>query len=563
MHDPDLADPELLCRIPSVAGLILDVGCGTGALGAEHKRRNPRAKVLGIEANAEAAAIAAGRLDQVYIADLDLDPTPFAGEIDKGAIDCLIYGDALSRLRDPWQALRRHVEYLAGGGSVLLSVPNVEHWSFAARLLRGTWGYDEAGLLDAAHLRWFTADAVARMLRGAGLVPIDRTPRTVDAPDCESFVEALAPALRTLGIDADAYRQRAEPLHHVWRARRRPVADKLAVVSTMLPPIGGVSDVRVIEPMQALRADPSLAPTVIAHGQDTPSDIDGPRIFIFHRPLLAGDWGLEHLKSMIRNGWLVVCEFDDHPDYIAVLRRPNVLNFRAVHAVQTTTQPLAEVLRQHNPEVKAFANAVQRLPDVANFTRDDRCTLVFAGLNREGEWPEYIEAINAAADGAGDRLHFEIINDRAFFDALRTPHKHFTPLCDYETYQAILSRCEISFMPLTDTPFNRCKSDLKHIEAAASRVVSLASTVVYEDSIEDGRTGVLFRTPGELRQHLSRLVADLDGARAIADAARHSVRETRMLAYQLADRAAWYHSLWARRGELHRSLLARVPELAG
>ena len=74
-----------------------------------------------------------------------------------------------------------------------------------------------------------------------------------------------------------------------------------------------------------------------------------------------------------------------------------------------------------------------------------------------------------------------------------TPHKRFTPTCDYDTYMALLGQCEISFMPLGDTPFNRAKSDLKFIEAGACRVAALASHIVYADSIEDGRTGLLFR----------------------------------------------------------------------
>ena len=136
------------------------------------------------------------------------------------------------------------------------------------------------------------------------------------------------------------------------------------------------------------------------------------------------------------------------------------------------------------------------------------------------------------------------------------------PLCGYDTYQALLAGSEISFMPLLDTPFNRCKSDLKFIEAAAHRVTALASDVVYGDAIADGRTGVLFRSPEELEQRLLRLVANPDVTRTIGDAARAYVVRERMLAYQIADRAAWYHDLWARREELHAALLARVPELA-
>jgi len=40
------------------------------------------------------------------------------------------------------------------------------------------------------------------------------------------------------------------------------------------------------------------------------------------------------------------------------------------------------------------------------------------------------------------------------------------------------------------------------------------------------------------------------------------VRRRRMLAYQVADRVAWYRSLWQRRKELGAALLERTPELA-
>jgi glycosyltransferase involved in cell wall biosynthesis len=117
-------------------------------------------------------------------------------------------------------------------------------------------------------------------------------------------------------------------------------------------------------------------------------------------------------------------------------------------------------------------------------------------------------------------------------------------------------------MPLLDTPFNRCKSDLKFLEAAAARVTALASPIVYGETIADGRTGMVFHNPSELQQRLARIVANPEIGRVIADAARGYVERHRMMAYQVARRAGWYRSLWARREELNRALLARVPELA-
>jgi glycosyltransferase involved in cell wall biosynthesis len=169
--------------------------------------------------------------------------------------------------------------------------------------------------------------------------------------------------------------------------------------------------------------------------------------------------------------------------------------------------------------------------------------------------------LNAVSAILGDRLRFSIVHDQALFDGLESPHKVFTPTCDYDTYLNLLGACELSFMPLADTPFNRAKSDLKFIEAAACRVCALASPVVYGDTLEDGRTGMLFRSPEELRTRLLRACAMPDIARGIADRARDYVAAERMLAYQVADRIAWYRDLWARREALTEALFARAPEL--
>jgi glycosyltransferase involved in cell wall biosynthesis len=330
----------------------------------------------------------------------------------------------------------------------------------------------------------------------------------------------------------------------------------------MLAPIGGVSHVRVVEPMRALASDPAVR-TQISNGRDVPGiPGDAPRIWIFHRPALTGADGLETVRALLRHRYLIVTEFDDHPDYIPILQRPDMWNFRAVHAVQTTTPELADILRRDNDEIAIFPNGVRMLLPPRNHAEPGRLRLFFGGLNREQDWPPYVEALNEVAAEAGDRLHFDIVHDQGLFDALETPHKSFSPMLDYAPYLERLARCDVSFMPLADTPFNRAKSDLKFLEAAAWRVCALASPVVYGASVQDGRTGLLFRDEWELREKLRQLVAQPEQALALGVKARAWVAENRMLAYQVASRVAWYRSLWARREELTRKLLERMPELA-
>ncbi len=201
---------------------------------------------------------------------------------------------------------------------------------------------------------------------------------------------------------------------------------------------------------------------------------------------------------------------------------------------------------------------IRELRDPANFSNPDCLTVFFGALNRERDWEPLVPTINDVADVAGDRLRFQVVHDRAFFEALETPHKAFTPLCDYDTYIDLLAGCEVCFMPLSDTVFNRAKSDLKFVEAGACRATALASHIVYGDTVEDGVTGLVFRNPDELRERFLRLLAMPDLARALANAARVYVSRSRMLAYQAAPRVTWYRSLWARRRELTTALRERI-----
>jgi SAM-dependent methyltransferase len=554
----DLPNPDLLSRIPLASRTVLDVGCRTGALGAAFRRLNPTARLLGIDKDIEAAQQAALRLDDVVAGDVEEDALPF--ELADG-LDCIVYGDVLEHLSDPWDVLRRHAQALAPEGTMLICVPNVEHWSFAARLLKGDWAYEPDGLLDQGHLRWFTLESMRKGLLALGLFPCDVHPRVFAVEQVEAFARALAPGLHALGIDPAEYAGRSAPLQYVWRVRARP-RHTMTIGATMLRPVGGVSDVRVVYPMRALATDPTVSMHISQTEQIRLPANDGARIFVFHRPILNGAQGLDTIRGLLRKDFVVLTEFDDHPDFFEALRGDEQFAFTGVHAVQTSTPALAEVLRQRNPEVAVFPNAIRALPDIRNFTGERPLTLFFGALNREADWRPYLPILNEVAGSMGAALRFRVVHDRSLFDALRTPHKGFTPTCDHDTYLDLLGASEISFMPLMDTPFNRAKSDLKFIEAGACRVAPLASRVVYADSVEDGQTGALFDSPEELRVKLTQLLTVPDLAREIGDAARDYVARNRMLAYQVAPRLGWYRSLWDRRAELTAALVERVPALA-
>lgn len=537
---------DLLPLIPLSARTILDARCGDGSLWAAYRPTNPRARLLGIAAN-EADAILAGQHMEVAVGDAETDKLPF--EVPDG-IDCIVYDGVLEHASDPFAVLSRHAAQLNPDGVIVMRMTTPTFWRLAHALLHGE-------VAEVPRHR-FTWHEMSEQLQRLGLSLCDARAEREESAEALGFINAMVPALNNLGIDPNQFAQGATAHHLVWRVRKEP-RQRMLVAGTMLDPVAGVSDVRVLHPMRALMTDPSFSAQVTGDPAAVAREFgDAGRIFVFHRPVLAGAPGLKHVQVPVEAGYVVVTEFDDLPDHFGMMGLGGDLSFYGVHAVQTSTTALAERLREYNDEIAIFPNAIPALPPVRNFRDLPGLTVFFGALNRQADWAPLMPILNSIANLAGDRLRFEVVHDQDFFDTLETPHKRFTPICDWETYIQLLGQCEISFMPLRDTRFNRAKSDLKYVEASACRTAALASSVVYSDSIEDGRTGFIFRDRHELRTKLLRLVAMPVMARDMADAARAYVAEERMLAYQIGPRTAWYRSLWERRGELEAARFERI-----
>ena len=190
-------------RLLPQGGRVLDIGCASGGLLALLR---PRAGHLaGLEISASAAHAAAQAADHVVQGALEDPELPFEPE----SFDLVVLADVLEHLADPAAGLARAVGWCRpGGGTVLVSVPNVAHWRARLTLLRGRWPQEDSGTFDASHLRWFTRDALAALLGGAGLRDVE--------------LHAIVPALRNHAPPAAGrWLHRLEP---AWQAagRRAP-----------------------------------------------------------------------------------------------------------------------------------------------------------------------------------------------------------------------------------------------------------------------------------------------------------------------------------------------------
>jgi SAM-dependent methyltransferase len=551
-------NPDLLARIPRDAAAILDIGCGAGGLAAAWRRINPRTRIMGVEPDPALGAAAAPHLDALFNTDIETT----LPDIEQGSLDAVLFGDVLEHLRDPWSALARTATLLSDDGVMLVCVPNVEHWSFLARLLTGTFDYEPHGLMDRTHLRWFTPAMMRKALVEAGLIPLEMVPRVFGAEQGEAFSHSMAPTLEKLGIAREAWLARAQPLQWVWRAAKRMPAPILVAARPMADPVAAMAEVRVMQPLRDLASLPGVAIQVGAAMEPppAPAELPGlPRVTVVQRLFLPDNTVGHGLIGRARAaGGVLVQEFDDDPEHWPQLVASGHLSLCGVHAVQTTTEALAAELRRWNPEVGVFPNAVAELPEPVNFRDDGRLTLFFGALNRGADVAPFLPVLNATLARAEGRLQVEVMHDAGVFAALETPHKRFTPASDYAAYRTVMARCELAFLPLADTRFNRLKSDLKAVEAASHRLCCIASPTVYGASLRDGETGLIATDPAAFAAALDALLAESSLARRIGEAARGWVRDERLSAYQVRRRLDWYRDLWSRREALDAALGARL-----
>jgi methionine biosynthesis protein MetW len=190
--------PEIARHVPATARRVLDLGCATGGLATLLKARGP-VEVVGVERDAAYAAAAAAHCDKVVHADVE---TLAVDEL--GRFDCVVAADVLEHLVDPWTALRAYARLLDPGGTVVVSLPNVAHWSTYVHLARGSWPRQPEGIHDATHLRWFTLRDARELLAQAGLDPVavERRPRLIwrgsRLDDLLGPAAVRVPGLRTL-----------------------------------------------------------------------------------------------------------------------------------------------------------------------------------------------------------------------------------------------------------------------------------------------------------------------------------------------------------------------------
>jgi len=136
-------------------GHLLDIGCATGFSLLAAQKRGWEAE--GIECSGFCVNYAQSRGLKVHQGTLE----DFPGN--EESLDAITMWDYLEHSPDPLKDLRICCSLLKKGGIVLLSIPNVDSWSF--RLLKEKW----IGFKNIEHLYFFSRKTLAKLAHLADL----------------------------------------------------------------------------------------------------------------------------------------------------------------------------------------------------------------------------------------------------------------------------------------------------------------------------------------------------------------------------------------------------------
>lgn len=198
----EIPNLDVLKLIPNDCKRIVEVGSSSGALAREYKKLNADCHYTGIEIDPEYADLSRRFCDVVLHAAIEsLDEDSFNNLFPS---DCWVFADVLEHLVDPWSLLKRIRSRVSGQMSIVACLPNAQHWSVQARINCGQLVYEDSGLLDRTHLRWFSRLTIIDLFQSTGFRIVQGGPRIFKhmEPD-EKIRIAIKTMAEAIGADVE------------------------------------------------------------------------------------------------------------------------------------------------------------------------------------------------------------------------------------------------------------------------------------------------------------------------------------------------------------------------
>lgn len=200
---------------------VLELGCGAGATLAWIKGLYSNAELHGVEIVSTVARIA-DSIQGAHILCGNAETIEFP--YNDNYFDYCIMGDILEHLHEPLPVLKRINQLIKPHGKIIVSMPNIKHWSVMIPLLfKDRFSYEDAGILDRTHLRMYTGTEIKKLIKGAGFRYLSSKPTNIG--HCPKELLPIVHALESFdrADTKDAY----EAYQYIVVAEKEPIKTDL------------------------------------------------------------------------------------------------------------------------------------------------------------------------------------------------------------------------------------------------------------------------------------------------------------------------------------------------
>jgi 2-polyprenyl-3-methyl-5-hydroxy-6-metoxy-1,4-benzoquinol methylase len=152
--------------LPAYSEMVLEIGCGDGATLSYYKSNQRFGFTTGLELVEEVTIGASHTLDAWLIGPVETEIL----KLEPNSLDLVLCLDVLEHLVDPWSVMGEIEKVLKPGSYIIASIPNMRTAKVLFELvLRGKFEYEDQGIMDRTHLRWFTRKSALRLLQSEKL----------------------------------------------------------------------------------------------------------------------------------------------------------------------------------------------------------------------------------------------------------------------------------------------------------------------------------------------------------------------------------------------------------
>lgn len=150
---------------------ILEFGPAYGRM-TRFLKENLGCRVSCIELNPKTKETLEKYAGKVFIGNVE--DYEWVSEFNQEEFDYIILADVLEHLNNPTEVLKSIISFIKADGKILVSVPNIAHNAIIRSLYMNKFQYQEWGILDKTHVRFFAKDTLEKMILESGLYICNR-----------------------------------------------------------------------------------------------------------------------------------------------------------------------------------------------------------------------------------------------------------------------------------------------------------------------------------------------------------------------------------------------------